>query len=289
MGQDIDEKSLDGILNGLTLLARPSLMMDIDKVYPEINPIAELISRDPGVSAAILKVINSPLFGMRREITSVQQAAMLLGLKNVINIVNGVLLKASTSQHIDPASLQGYWQATNDVAVAASLLAKETGLVSADEAYLLGLFHNCGMLVILEKHPDYMKAIADSYAEEGNLTDLENNRFKADHAIIGFYICHTWRLSPSIANAIMKHHDTLSIQALLADNTKNDPVEAGLMALLKLAEHLAKEYHFLGGNNDDTEWNLIKDDVLRYAGIDETDLPTLEEKVSEAILNSDII
>ncbi|MEE4243763.1 MAG: HDOD domain-containing protein, partial [Kangiellaceae bacterium] len=80
------------ILKGVYIPPQPKLVDELTMAGTDLDEIARLISSDPGVSAAVLKTVNSPYFGLKSRIASINQAVVLLGIDRVINLVKSMLL-----------------------------------------------------------------------------------------------------------------------------------------------------------------------------------------------------
>ena len=156
---EIDEDEAERALSGINIPAHPYILMDIAEVCPDIEQISSIIIKDPSVAGAIVKVINSAAFSLAREIESVQEAVTLLGLDSVLNVVNAVLLKSSFQDTVDMDALESFWRASDDAAVAAAFIAKELKLCKPDTAYMVGLFHDCGIPLMMQNHKNYLSII----------------------------------------------------------------------------------------------------------------------------------
>ena len=274
-------------IRDVVIPAQPQLMLDVRKVYPDIDKIAALIARDPAMGAAVLKTVNSPLFGIPKKIVKIEQAVMLLGLDSVMNILSAVLLRKSLSNKLDPSDLKEFWQSANDAAVAISFVARQLKIVSPDQAFIVGLFHNCAMPLMREKYQDYFTVLNTAYQEHSRaLTDLEDERYQANHALIGGYIARAWHLPDNVINAIGEHHLPARLGADV-DDGESDTVDI-LCALLKYAEHITGEYKTLGGDSQDYEWEQYHSQVLTRLNLSEDDAVSLAEEATEAVHAADL-
>ncbi|WP_256349786.1 HDOD domain-containing protein, partial [Pseudomonas gingeri] len=122
---------------------------------PDLTEIARLISQDPGMAGALLKLINSSHFGLSNRVSSIQRAVNFLGSRSIINLINALSIK---SEMTDDAivTLNRFWDTAQDVAMTCLTLAKRIGSQAVDEAYALGLFHDCGVPLMFKKFPNYM-------------------------------------------------------------------------------------------------------------------------------------
>ena len=283
MSLTIDEKLSQDILRGIVIPPCPQIVVDIQLELalpdPDINKIADLINKDAGISGSVLKAINSPLFGLAGKVKSVTHAVSLLGLKNVVNIVTALSLKKVLSDD-SIASMNRFWDTANDVANTATIVSKYTKLCTPDEAYSIGLFHNCGVPLMMMKFPDYMTVLEASYASaDSHIVKIENEHYKTDHTVLGFYTAKTWTIPESLCEAISTHH---CCESIFSHNPEIKTPVKNLLAVLKISEHISNSYKTLGGSDNDYEWEQIKNHVLDYAGLFDDDIVSLVDECIEA-------
>ncbi|AEG01151.1 HDOD domain-containing protein [Methylomonas methanica] len=280
--QIITNETTQKLLKGITIPPQPQIMVDLQMEMampePSFATMTKIITKDVGISGSILKVINSPFFQLRNQVTSIGQALNLLGFKNVVNIVNSLSIRSSLSDNAITGLTQ-FWDNAQDVAMAAAAISKLTGVASPDEAYTLGLFHNSGIPLLMQKFEQYPSVLKRAYAETDKLiTDIENEMIASNHSVVGYYVAKAWKLPSYIAQAIADHH---KVAPIFADKIACDPSEKNLLALLKLAETTCKTYKMLGNAAVDHEFYRIKTDLLIYIGLSEYDFEDLQAEVIE--------
>lgn len=247
---------------------------------PDLKAIARLISQDPGLSGALLKIVNSPYFGLTNRIASIQQAVNLLGCDSVINLINAQSIKGEMSDETI-VTLNRFWDSAQDVAMACLTLAKRIGYQAPDEAYALGLFHNCGIPLMLKRFPGYMAVLEEAYASTGEgqrIVDIENRVLSTNHAVVGYFTAKSWNLPLYLCDAIANHHNALS---LFSDDSGRDAPIKTLLAILKMAEHICACHRVLGGQPEDHEWDSVARLVLDYVGLSDYDFVCLKESIRE--------
>ena len=273
---------------GIAIPPQPKLLTEIENVYPEIDKVAALIAKDPKIGEGVLRVVNSPCIGLSREIVRIEQAVILLGLDSVMNIVNSVLLQLTFGKQLRSAPLKNYWKNTMQTAIAASLLARSFPGIRSDDAFTMGLFHNCAIPLIHEKFHNYLDVIKLSYADSSaRIAMIEDHKFGADHATISHLIARAWNLPPSIIAAIRDHHNHKRLAC--SSRTEDEKHIDRLCALLKLSEHIVKTYSTLGGQIKDYEWEMFKVPILNTLYIDPQILPRLIEDTMRKVLDSDLL
>ncbi len=284
MNPELSAEQIQRALQGISVPPQPQIMVDLQLEQflpnPDLGAIARLISQDPGLSGALLKIVNSPFFGLANKVTSIQRAVNLLGAKTVINLINAQSIKGEMSDETI-VTLNRFWDNAQDVAMTCLNLAKRLGIQAVDEAYALGLFHDCGVPLMLKRFPQYMDVLERAYAQvnaETRVVDTENREFSTNHAVVGYYTARSWNLPPHLCDAIGNHHNTLSI---FTDESGSDPLRKNLLALLKMSEHICGSYRVLGNQAQDHEWSLVGPLVLDYVGLSEYEFEGLEESVRE--------
>jgi len=244
---------------------------------PDIDRIAQLISQDVGLAGTVLKVVNSPFYGLSNKITSIQQAVGILGMNSVVNIVNGISIKSSMSDEKIKA-LTRFWDTAMDIAMTSATLAKNVGYNYPDNAYTLGLFHNCGVPLLMSRFDNYMEIMVESYSGNHNrVIDFENTQLNTNHAVIGYYTAKSWNLPKLLCEIIAEHHNCKRLFS--AATVEND--KTTLTSILKMAEHICGTYKILGQQEEDHEWEDIGQMVLEYLGFNDYDLETFKESFAE--------
>ncbi|MCM5507288.1 MULTISPECIES: HDOD domain-containing protein [Vibrio] len=156
---DIDEGKMASVISSFQVPAKPKALSELQEIMkasePDINLVADLISSDIGLSSAILKVINSPYYGMSRTISEIKQAVMIIGLTTINSLVTSLLLK-SALQGKASISLERFWDDSLDVANAMLFIGNRIkDKVPIDMLYTVGLFHNCGIPLLALRFDDY--------------------------------------------------------------------------------------------------------------------------------------
>ena len=284
MPQELTAEQIQQALQGISVPPQPQIMVDLQfEQYmpdPDLETIAKLISQDPGLSGALLKLVNSPYYGLTNKIASIQRAVNLLGSRSIINLINAQSIKGEMSDDTI-VTLNRFWDTAQDVAMTCLTLAKRIGSQAVDEAYALGLFHDCGVPLMHKRFPDYMQTLERAYAEAGpekRVVDTENRVFNTNHAVVGYYTAKSWRLPEHVSAAIANHHNAL---AVFSDDSARNTQLKNLLAILKMAEHICSSYRVLGNQSVDHEWNTVGHLVLDYVGLSEYDFENLKQTIRE--------
>ena len=284
MPPELSSEQISQALQGISVPPQPQIMVDLQMEQympdPDLDVISRLIAQDPGLSGALMKIVNSPHYGLTNKIASIARAVTLLGSRTVINLINAQSIKGEMCDDTIVA-LNRFWDTAQDVAMTSMTLAKRTGTQAVDEAYALGLFHDCGIPLMLKRFPTYMSVLEQAYANAGpesRVVDTENRAFNTNHAVVGYYTAKSWRLPEHLTQAIANHHNAL---AIFSDESSHNSQLKNLLAILKMAEHICASHKVLGNQREDYEWNSISHLVLEYIGLSEYDFENLKESIRE--------
>ena len=178
---------------------------------PESNAadVAKSLSRDEGLVLRILKLANSAAYGMTRKISNISEAIALLGYKSVSNIVLAATVYSSMDKGLSGYALDRgeLWRHSLMVAYTARELAKITEKVTADDAYVGGLLHDIGK-VILNDYVRFGYGIIVKMVEEKHIpfTEAEVQVLGFDHAAIGEILISKWDMPESYRTVVAYHH-----------------------------------------------------------------------------------
>jgi len=281
MSTELTQEQILKILQGIAIPPQPQVLVDLqmEQCKPDysITEIARLISQDVGLSGSILKTVNSPLYKHSNTITSISQAVNLLGANSVINLMNALSIKGALSDD-DIIAMGRFWDSAMDIALTASFIAKQIGVPNSEEVYTLGLFHNCGIPLLMSRFDHYQDVLVQAYAAtEKDITEVENELISTNHAVVGYYVGKSWNLPAHLCEAIHEHH---GVMKTFADDKANSRKKT-LLAIIKMAEHICGNYKILGQQQVDHEWERIVDTVLIYTGISEYEYTNLEAQITE--------
>lgn len=194
--------------------------------------LRRVISTDQALTGQILKIANSAMFGMVREVTTLTQAIMTLGFSTIKSVV--IASSAKNLYHRGTVGLQErlIWEHALVAAIASRAFAKALRFPRVEEAFIGGLLHDIGKSVMGVKFPErYSALLRTVYNERGDGLVLELDTFGFDHAMVGEALVQKWNLAPSLQQAARWHHDPIHAQ--------DDHLP--LAAIVALANRLALE------------------------------------------------
>ncbi len=275
--QDILE-NLPEFLSKSFLPSPPEILIKIRQADSDLERISKVINADMGLCASVLKTINSPFYGLKNKVISIPQAVTLLGLKSVMSIVNAHLLLVEMKSGEYATILDDFWHLSNTIAETCVVVAKALNYPATEDVYVMGLFHDAGVPMMLKRFTDALDTLQSAYRQsELRITDIENQNYNCNHAVIGYLIAKSWHLPQEIRNVIRDHHNLEQLTLGLSEETNTNT----LRVILKISEYISNAHQVLGGHPVNHEWDKIKPYVLEYLGFSEPDFEDLEDYVHE--------
>ncbi|MGH2683834.1 MAG: HDOD domain-containing protein [Actinomycetota bacterium] len=181
----------------------------VDDPNASTADLARVIETDPALSAQVLKLANSPYYGLSHNVGSAGRAVLLLGFTTVRALaVSGAcsLLTANRGGQVYPP---GFWPHAVTTAVACSALARRIGLAPAD-AFTIGLLHDIGAALLYRRNPETYQQIVDAAdLDAAALLDIERREFGTTHPEAAADALDAWRLPRPFIRAIEQHHHDL--------------------------------------------------------------------------------
>lgn len=274
---DVDDDVLKSVNNHFYIPPKPEILAQLQSYCGcqdvTIREISDLIAQDISVASAILKIVNSPSYGLGRTVADIKQAVMFLGLQGVTTLVQSIKLKqAYSSQDLD---LNCFWQHTNNLANTILVVGRHVkSIVPVEDLYSLGLFHDSGIPPLILKHPDY-RSVAPIF----NTTDPiqvaeEQLLYSTHHGIVGYFIASSWALPKDLCLLILEHHNQEFLHS-----ARSIELQASYAAL-KLSEYIV---HSLLYDKPDNDWPYVEGPVLEFLGINQDDVLDLKEDVADVI------
>lgn len=224
----------------------------IDNPRTSAGALGRIIERDQALVARVLKIANSPFYGFPREISTIDLAIVVLGfdaIKETILslVIQGVFAHTRSSQ----LNIQEFWKYSIFCGAAARYLARKLGYRLAGEAFVAGLMHDIGVLIIAQSFPRELDTIRSEQRMRGfTLTEAEHHVLAATHCEIGGWLAERWNLPEQLINAISYHHVTplnapaIYAAAEAADDDGNEAPDHPLTSIVALTEWFADHLGF---------------------------------------------
>lgn len=285
---DGTEKSLvekwDKLLEKLSDI--PTLPLVATRVTELINDpnssssdIAQVLRKDQVLTAKVLKLVNSPYYGIPGEVTDVQRALAYLGFNTLAQLVLSISIISMFQTSKDSRfSLHEFWKHALATAVASEVLAKRTGYPKPEECFTCGLLHDIGKVVLYQVSPeDFGKVVSYAEAKQCSFTDAEKVIDVPPHGYLGEFIANKWRLPMVIRLSIRYHH---------YDVTKMDTIVSSLKPAIQIVG-LANQLVNLAkiGYSGDASGGLVTKEALEALGLAETEVPKILEQIKKDMDN----
>lgn len=218
--------------------AQPEALVKLSLLLAEedinLTAAAELIEADMALAAAVMKAVNSSLYGLKGRVQSVMQAITYLGMREVAAITFEMGLRAA----FPPApELEPLWQRA---ALRGLLMGRVAQKLSLDgwAAHSAGLFEECGKAVLFRHAPDHYRAMLRAAGSDTELAQLEHAGFGVSHDALGAALCESWGLAAA-AVASVRHHVAAQAEQLLPPSLANG--RRTLLALSVIVQALIAE------------------------------------------------
>jgi HD-like signal output (HDOD) protein len=274
------EKSLLDIDIPPCPLILQTFMAEAGKDEPDFRRLENIIGNDVGLSASLIKTVNSPFFGLRQPVRSVYNALSILGIKPSICAVAGIVLRHSFPelQH-----LERFWDGSAKVSRLSGWIALQFDIrgLRSDDAYTFGLFRDCGIAVLLRRFPDYPKLLHLANQEaQRSFGEIEEAALRTDHARVGALLAQSWCLPDEIVCAIRDHHN---LTALSCVDSALPMTSRRLVAAAQLAEHIVQRQLGLSLTQ---EWPKLGAACLQVLQLDAQQLESLYDDAAPITLDA---
>jgi len=177
----------------------------------EIKDISQIINKDASLSAKILNMANSAHSGLSKRAANIDQALTILGKNAIKNIAisDSDIQTCSKVKDNSVFGLKDFWRHSLMCAVLSKLIAKKISYPAPDEAFLAGLLHDLGKLVLWVNFPrEYADNLKSSQYQRDLILAAEA-RYGATHGEVGAWLIRNWDLQSFMADAVLYHHDSL--------------------------------------------------------------------------------
>ena len=273
---DEEGKSVRRLLEkGISIPPQPRVLKELQdslaRGEADVRNLSRIIAKDPGIGAMLFKVTRSAAFRRFQPFTSLEHILQAVGLQQTSNLVRAIALASVLPSRHNLKAFEAFWARSQAISELAMLIADDRAMVCdifPDQACLAGVFHDCGVPVLMQRFSTYCK---DMHLDEpGRCTDLaeEDARFNADHCVIGYLVGRHWHLPDFICDAIRYHYDMLRIDNHAART---------MVAILQLAIQIYHQDRRL----DNPEWAAVSTDVLDELGLSEDSLPEIVDDILE--------
>ena len=205
----------------------PAYLLDLNALLSapmvDLKKVGKVIRTDPSLTAQVLRLCNSALFGLRRRVISIEQAAVLLGTERLRTLVLTCSVMQFAGKNVPAKALLGFWQHSFLSALLSERIARLVDYPEKEQAYLAGLLHDIGELplwmVAMEEQAKDRPVPPSDWCD--NLK-LEREYFGMDHGKVGRWMAVSWNFMPSFLDVFEHHHDP--------ENAQHDPYLVAIVA-----------------------------------------------------------
>lgn len=270
----------DVLISEHDLPPMPNVAQQILRLISDPDTTAEVlqqtVSSDQALTTRILKVANSPFYGVPRSVRTLSTAIMILGYKMIRNLVLTTMMK-SINKKFGLIEMM-MWEHSIGASVASFLVAKEVRFPDPEEAFLAGLLHDIGKQILNNcENEKYMHVLEKTYNEGISYYFAEKEIFGFSHTEIGALVIKKWKLSEELENAIRYHHD--GFQTLFKEN----PVNMGkLPVIVNLADLICLKLG-IGRKDPMHELNITDSESAALLRLTEDNIYSLIDKVRKNI------
>lgn len=205
------------------------------------SQIAELIRRDPSLTARLLRMVNSVYFGLSAKVNNIEEAVLYMGLRQIreLSMATPVIEEL---ERLGPVSPRLPWRELWQHSIGSAIVTREILsftdlLVDDDTDYIIGLLHNVGKVVLATTWPSEFEQIVErEYASPDEVCEAERRLIGWDHAAVGGYYLERHQLAPEIAEAVRFH----AAPEAAGENQR-------FAAAVQVADRVVRELGFAGG------------------------------------------
>ncbi len=232
--EDIIERAED--MSALPIL--PDIAMEIMSFIEDekisMRRLAKIISKDPSLSAGVLKIANSAFYGLREKVGSLERSLMLLGLREIKNIIFMMsVFKLFPKDGELSFDKEDYLKHSVLTAQVSKMFSRSLKIHFKSSPFLCGLLHDIGKIFLDQNfHIEYLKVLKEVKKENIHMFEAEKNILGIDHAEVGFLLSKAWNFPEDLREAIHYHHDVAK--------ASNDPMLTSVIHLSNLLTNARK-------------------------------------------------
>lgn len=189
----------------------------------------EVIKVDPVLVSRLLRLVNSPYFGLVQKVDSIGRAVAFLGMKNLHNlVVTDALKNIFVGPEMNSVfSKKKLWIHSAAISICSKMVAERIFGINGDDAFLCGILHDFGLLVEEQVRQEDFHHICSSCSSTSSLVEMEQQSFATDHCEICYLMTMDWNMPIAIQNAIRDHHLIL-----------NDIEPSNLTGIIQISEYI---------------------------------------------------
>ncbi len=194
----------------------PQVLLQVTEINEQedfdIKKLVKIIAQDPAISAKVLRLVNSAHFNLEGKFISLERAVLYLG----VDVIKKIALTASI-QHVfngvkqnESFPINRFWRNSFSCAVFSKRIAQQTKYINVEEAYVAGLLHNIGKLLLWINFPKEYMSILPLLESQTDECNAEKQQIGITHCEAGCWLIKHWKLNSFMADAVLYHHEPLA-------------------------------------------------------------------------------
>jgi putative nucleotidyltransferase with HDIG domain len=229
--------------------------------------IAKVLMRDQAMTANVLRIVNSPFYGVGRNIGTVTQAVMTIGIWQVTALALSTSVYQMTTNWRSSLDRVRFWRHSLEVAIAARIIAERIRYAKVEDAFVAGLLHDIGLLVLENSFPEKFEKFWSEAAESADVLALEDEILGTNHARVGQFLLQRWFLPEQICEAVGKHHSSVAADSRQPGST--------IAQIVRLA-HILSKFVLVRNDSLDADWMVTREVLRANLGLSEKDVAEIE-------------
>jgi HD-like signal output (HDOD) protein/nitrogen-specific signal transduction histidine kinase len=212
---EIEKSVIDRISSLRDLPSLPHILVKLMEACNDENgslgDIADILTNDPSLCSKVLRLVNSAFYGLGSRFEGIDQAVAYLGTTAVKNIaICSAVYQAFNSHKGDSAfNLKVFWWHSLKCALLSRIFSKEVAYGSPDEAFVAGLLHDIGKLVLWVNFSEKYTELIKKYENRPEMLAAGEGRLGATHSQIGAWLLDQWKFQSLVADSALYHHEPL--------------------------------------------------------------------------------
>jgi len=172
-----------------------------------MHDFEEVIKLDPVLVTRLLRLVNSPFFGLSQKVESISKAVVFAGMKQLRNLVAVEALRSLLKDDDPDFSPQKLWLHSATVAIISAMINKRIFGKDGEDVFLAGIVHDIGLIVEYQVVGDELREACQAFrAGKGSLVECEREIIGAEHGEVGYLLAKDWGLPQEVLASIKSHH-----------------------------------------------------------------------------------
>lgn len=278
-GRNMEKENLQKIIDKIVSLPTlptvvTTLIKAVDDPATSAKDVNDIISKDQALSAKVLKLVNSAFYGFPRQIDTITRAITILGFEAIKSLALSAtvfdIFKIDSIYKIE-FDREQFWKHSLAVGIFNQLIAKKTGIIAVEEAFVCGLLHDIGKIVMDQYlHDEFIKVLIVIKKRNLSFIEAENEVLGVNHQSIGRWLALKWNLPTNLVESITYHH--------YPRYAKEAPE---IVAMTHLSDHVIKKKKI--GNSGDNKVPRLDSEAKKILKLTDRELDKLIEQLPDEL------